>query len=504
MNILYRACASRENYELNNLELLRKRNVFTKCTVISQTLDDGDRYPLEYYHEIKARYGYHTAYNAICSYDELPAVPKLIWEALLPFKPVIFDMTCRTYHMHMLSYEEMDMLYIKHVRFWNHILEQDQIQFCFFTVVPHTAWEYTIYALAKIKKIPILMIDGHWIPELCSVATDISNLGSSASVCYNKYDAIGMDKVAQAFYDKISGQHLVFTSKEKESALSELNRWVKKCFFRSIPKATAAMVRMKKRLKKGDDPSVSVRTIWNCKVDITLAFRQRFFSRKLASLHYYDKKLAGDVNLNEKYILFSMQYTPEAATLPKAGVFSNQLLTVQLLAEAAKERGIKVYVKEHWSQWKRSEEFYNELSMVPNVYFVESGIGNDILMEHAYMVASQTGTCILESFIRGIPCLIFAYNASADAPGVHYVQSKDDIQKVFDAVDEGNPVDKEDAKKYFAAICKTSVRTSLDWPQKRKYKVQECSSDIVNLITDYVDKGMPDEYYYENSALDIE
>lgn len=132
MNILYRPCASKENYVLNVLEALRERKLFERCTVVSQTLDDGDRYPEEYYHEIKAWYGYQTSYNVICNYDELPAIPKSIWIALLPYKSTILDLTGRAYDMHILNYEEMELRYIKHVRFWNYILDTDKIGFCFF------------------------------------------------------------------------------------------------------------------------------------------------------------------------------------------------------------------------------------------------------------------------------------------------------------------------------------------------------------------------------------
>ena len=138
--------------------------------------------------------------------------------------------------MHILTYEEMELRYIKHVRFWNYILDSEQIRFCFFSTVPHTAWEYTIYALAKVKEIPTLLIDEHWIPELCSVATDICKIGESAVTCFKKHDAIPMDYIAQAFYDKVIVKHASYSDKEKEEALNITYRWRKETFFKPIPK----------------------------------------------------------------------------------------------------------------------------------------------------------------------------------------------------------------------------------------------------------------------------
>lgn len=510
MNILYRACASKENYQLHVLEELRAEKVFERCTVISQTLDSGDRYPEKYYHEIQAGHGYHASYNAICDYDALPAVPKSVWQEMLPYKSTIMDMTCRIYNMHLMTYDDMEILYIKHVRFWNWVLMSDKVEFCFFTTTPHTAWEYTIYALAKIKKIPTLIIDENWARGICSVATDISNLGSSAAECFKKYKTIGMDQESYAFYCKTKDPNNVTTKSEKRKLLKNKIKFRRKCFNKPVIKTIRKRTQMKKRFKRGDDPFITIRTIWNCNADVEYALKQKIHRQRLKSLRYYDKKLAANVSLREKYILFLLQYTPEATTVPKAGVFGNQLVTVQLLAEAAKEKGIKIYVKEHWVQDGRKAAFYNELSMIPNVYFVRTDVDNNILMKHAYMVASQTGTCIVEAFIRRIPCLMFAYNASTEAPGVYLAGSKEEIINAIDAVGTAGRMGRkkrpsEDAvRKYFAAICKTSVRSSLDWTENRKYTVQECTADIVSLITDYIGQGMPETYYYENKNMEIE
>ncbi len=503
MNILYRACASKKNYQLNILEMLRKKEIFEKCTVISQTLDHGDRYPEKYYHEIQAGHGYHASYNAVCDYDALPAVPRDIWQKMLPYKSTVMDMTCRIYNMHLMTYDEMEMIYIKHVRFWNWVLTADNVGFCFFTAVPHTGWEYTIYALAKVSNIPTLLINEIWIEEMCAVATDLSNFGSSAAVCFQKHEHIGLDQNSYIFYKKIMQKHLVTTRKDKKKVIINMNQWQKKLFYKPVLNTVLKRAKMKERLKKGNDPYITVRTIWNCNNDIKYACRHKVLRAEMKGQKYYNRKLTNVVNLNEKYILFSLQLTPEATTLPQAGVFSNQLLTVQLLAEAAKEKGIKVYVKEHWIQNGRTAEFYNELSMIPNVYFIRSDIDNDLLMKHAYMVSSQTGTCIVEAFTKCIPCLIFSYNSSAEAPGVYYVGSKNEILHAIDQVKVKRRPTVKAARKYFEAICKTSVRSSLDWNENRKYTVQECTEDIVGLITDYINKGMPQQYYYENNNLDI-
>ena len=179
-------------------------------------------------------------------------------------------------------------------------------------------------------------------------------------------------------------------------------------------------------------------------------------------------------------------------------MFSSQISTIQLLAEAAKEKDMVLVVKEHWVQWKRNKKIYNELSMIKNVLLVNDEYDNGELMKNATMLASHTGTCIIEGMLTGIPVLAFANNVAMYAPGVYRVGTKEEICKAIDHACKIYKYDGKIAKAYYAAICKTSIRGYLDWDSNAYYSIEDCKSDIIELIDNYVNSGMPDDYYFEN------
>lgn len=491
MNLIYRGCASKENFQLSILEELKMKGVFDHCTIISQTLDDGDCYSHKYYHEIRSEIGYNSKYEL--EFGAIPTAPKRIWEELLPYKDNALNMTGRVYNMHFMNYEEMNLLYIKNVEFWNWILDSDEIDMAFFTAIPHCLWEYVLYALCKVKGIPILLIDGHWVEGMCSVATNIENLGCNTIKYYNKKFPARLDQVGLDFYNEARKQITSISAKEKKKEYLIQERFIKECFYGSLfddVKKILGCIWRRNRSKEMRRRRFEFYT-----KQFIMHVRQRINKRKCVGRAYFNKYASKKINLEDRYIVFFLQYEPEQTTLPKAGVFCCQLLSVKLLAEACEELNIKLYVKEHWSQNIRQKDFYLELKKIPNVFFVDSESPNLLLIDKAIMVASQTGTCILEAFLRGKPSIMLAYNAVSDAPGVHYVSSKEEVINAIKEADQ--EIKREEIERYFDAICKTSVRHFLDWPKKWVYSKEVYISDVVELIMDFVKQGMPKEYYYE-------
>ena len=103
------------------------------------------------------------------------------------------------------------------------------------------------------------------------------------------------------------------------------------------------------------------------------------------------RKLAEMPDFGEKYIYFPLQMTPEASTMPLAGEFKNQLLSIELLASAAEKFGLTVYVKEHWVQHNREAGFYKYLYNIKNVKLISLDANSLELTENSEIVASQTG-----------------------------------------------------------------------------------------------------------------
>lgn len=500
MNILYRACASRKGYQAKILRELYKKQIFEKCTIISQTLDGKDIYPKEIYHEIPAGIGYAANYNSICDMDSLPELSENLLTALREYENVAFNMTCRNYHMHIMYFDEMEEEYLQHVKFWNWILEEDKIEFVFLSTVPHHAWEYILYALAKIRKIPVLIESVANIPGLNEVGTSIETIGKNTGKCYETLEIVDMDKNVQKYYNKILEQREYISLRERNRKLKENKEWVYRTYYQPIVSRLLYCKRIYTDIIEKRTRDKLKKDLMLYKKDVFMMLRILNGRNKMHDSKYYNKFIAQAINYNKKYIYYALQYFPEASTLPRGGVFCNQLLAIKILAKCAQKYGIAVYVKEHWGEEGRTKLFYDKLSQIQNVYRLSTGEDTYKIIDHAVAVSSQTGTCMTESIVKGKPVLTFANHCLCGAPGVFRVGSEEDVDRALREIMSPNYViDEFEVKKYFTALTKTLVKGYLDWPKNPEYDLHDCIDETVNLIETFVRNGMKEDFCYIKS-----
>lgn len=497
MNLLYRAGSSKDNFQLNILEELRRDGVFDKCTVISQTLDGGDKYPEEFYHELKGTSFYFGRYEEICDIENLPSVPLNIWEDMLKYKDNVLNMTMRPFNAHIYNYFEMDIIYSRAVRFWNYILDTDKIDMCFMTVAPHTPWEYVLYALCKIKKIPTLIVDEHWMPGLGTVFTDLDHNGYNAKVCYDKHsgESILPNDKMQAWYDNCVKTRISYNKAGRKADKDFMRTYYRQYFYSYWYKdAWGLLIQIARRVVKGKKVAPDLRFYREI-------IRRRHMARKVyyktPSIAKYDKKYAEAPVAGEEYILYLLQFVPEATLLPKSGVCSNQIIAARILAKGAEKAGVKLYVKEHYAQVARHKTFYEELAKIPNIRIIKLSEPTGPLQDNAIAVASQTGRCLLESMVKCKPFFSLAYNAVAEAPGAFMIRSEDDVVDAVSKIKAGMEISEEDTKRFFGAVYKTSVKCKLDYGINDAYDYKEVADDTVTLIKAFVNAGMPDDFYFE-------
>ncbi len=502
MNILYRACASKNGYQSRILKKLYKKGIFEKCTVITQPLDEKDDYPSDIYHEIHAKYGYACSYFRICDVDELPEVPETILREMEKYKAVALNMTCRNHHMHLLYYDEMEYEYMLHVKFWNKILDDDKIDFIFLTTTPHCAWEYVIYALGKIKRIPVLIETVANIPGFNEVGTSLDTLGKNTMVCFVEGKYNGMDRYVREYYDKVLNSN-EFTSKSKKTeVLKEQIKWVNRLYYKPLVK----------RVFNSDNVFSMIHNLrsdekeYNIRMHHNIELLMRFLVKRLnyGDQDYYDRRVASrKIDLSGKFIFYALQYFPESSVLPRGGVFWNQINAIRMLAHAAQKRGINVLVKEHWIEESRAKRYYQELKSIKGVFCVKSSEDSSKLINKAVAVASETGTCLQESIIKGKPAITFADHYMCGAPGVFRVHDEGEIERVLTMITEENfKISEKNVEKYFEAISKTLVKGYLDWPSGPHINLKECITDTVDLITRFVKEGMKEDFLYIKDSID--
>lgn len=172
----------------------------------------------------------------------------------------------------------------------------------------------------------------------------------------------------------------------------------------------------------------------------TLADRLRdgplFWARLRAHRHQlrraYDR-LAGPVPDDAPFVYLALHRQPEQTTVPKGGLFEDQLVVARTLAAALPE-GWRLYVREHpaqlnldhvlgdWRTWRDPSD-YEDLARVARTRLVSMDEEPHDLIRRAEVVATVTGTSAWEALQLGTPSMVFAPTWFSGSPGCYLVDS---------------------------------------------------------------------------------
>ena len=115
------------------------------------------------------------------------------------------------------------------------------------------------------------------------------------------------------------------------------------------------------------------------------------------------------------YVVFLMHYQPEESSMPRGGIFAQQLNALLRLRAALPEQ-IAIVVKENKATFRaplalaigvRSRDFYAALCSLPNTWLVPLERDTFELIDRALAVATITGSVGMEALCRGRPVIIF-------------------------------------------------------------------------------------------------
>ena len=104
------------------------------------------------------------------------------WSEVTPLdEALIYKMVnCETVVLKMMdrlssdsvTYEERKRLYLRHLRYWNHIITQENIDLFIATGIPHEIYDFIIYSLCNLKNIPSLLITHSPIDGVLFISND--------------------------------------------------------------------------------------------------------------------------------------------------------------------------------------------------------------------------------------------------------------------------------------------------------------------------------------------
>lgn len=443
--------------ELELMKKLIKTNTVNFCLTVhnnkSGKIGEGIR-------ALDHRAMFFNRYDKICDINEVPALSKEILEKMRPFEGMIlkFGKRITNYSINDIDDEKRNYLYA--LRFWNYIIEKYRINAMYFKETPHGQYNYIVYCLAIIKGIPLLGLQATSIPNICLYYDKIENCGNDLKYVYEvrreELKDISIENEVKAGYELFLSQ-----SRNEEKEPRNMLKDDRESFGQWSGRN--AVIRASKISLKYLLSSINVAGTWvpMDSKDVYSEFRNINSVRKrkgrMTERNRYNKR-AVIPNLKEKYIYFGFQKDAEETTYPRGGVFIDQFTSIDILARATKKVGCKLYVKEHYVQKYRDTDIYDHICKYDNVVLVRSDYDSYDLISNALAVSTQTGTCIMEGVVKGVPALVFgdAYIWKG-MPGVYEIHDENQCAKIVLEIIDGKKIAKEDVYNYFLAIQKCAI-----------------------------------------------
>jgi hypothetical protein len=169
--------------------------------------------------------------------------------------------------------------------------------------------------------------------------------------------------------------------------------------------------------------------------------------RKDKRLQAYIAKNEVEPDLTNPFIFFPLHMQPEESTLPRGGVFVDQLEIVRLSAASLPD-GVFLYVKEHVAYWgrkhwegmeeARSREYYDTITALKNVRLINHEYNSLELIKKCLAVVAITGTAGFEALFMGIPVLVFADPIYSIFPGAFRIRSDEDCKAAIKRIMNGD------------------------------------------------------------------
>jgi hypothetical protein len=333
-----------------------------------------------------------------------------------------------------ITYEERKRLYLRHLRYWNHITLHENIDLFLNSNIPHEIYDFIIYTLCKLKNIPCLLTTYSPIDGVIFISDDWEKEpATSIAKNYNQIISQNPERIllSERFRNHLTRQISLEEDPVPWYMASNFNPNITKyklgksnftSLFALIKIAFESQEVIGKVIKK------SIKKLQG--------IGKKREQRKIFSFYEYNTT---NPDLSQKYIYVALHYQPECTTSPMAGAFVDQILIVQMIASFLPP-DIYIYVKEHPFQTShcRTISFYRDLLAIPQVRLISSKYSSFRLLDNCLAVATATGTAGWEGLFRQKPVLMFGHYIYQYAPKVFPIHSMKDCREAIDRITKDN------------------------------------------------------------------
>lgn len=205
--------------------------------------------------------------------------------------------------------------------------------------------------------------------------------------------------------------------------------------------------------------------------------------RKIRVLIGFDD-LYDEMDLNEDFAFFPLQYQPEASTLLYASFYADQLWLIKQIARSLPIH-YKLYVKEHPMMFGyRPRRYYKELKKIPNVKLIKPGAATFDIIKNADLVTINTSTAGWEAILFKKPVITFGDAFYNELPMVKKCGAVKDLPQIVKNQLENFNYDEKSLIHFIAAIYKESVDVNLIqiWPIEGGSEMKKKEKELIPLV----------------------
>lgn len=471
LNLFFEGVDSIGGYQSRLLQAIDNEVHFNKCICTVKAADDLDVYDEDKYIPINYDICERNRYEEYYDMNSLLPLDKEILEKMLPYESTAMKMLVRNMERDIYTYDESKRLYLNHLRFWNHMFVTHKINYVVQVCVPHHCHDYIIYALAKIYGCGLMVLEMTSMRHYYLPVSDMYVINQELQERYREYrnlEEIQLSTAVEKYY-----QALLLENKDIDTSFLHGNtkktvhiKNAKSVYQRYFTKK-AVWKRNKSKIKKlvlngilkfNRVEIMKQRAL--IKQDLDYVKRGRIKQNKMRDIQYYNS-LTKSCDFSKPYVIYYLHYQPEATTLPLAGVFVEQELIIELLAQELGKYGIELWVKDHYIQAYRTKSFYDTIYGTSNVRLIHTSENSLELMKKSVATATCNGTIIQESIFNGKPVLVFGNGTYVGAPGTFVCANATDIASAMEQVCNGYTVKRHDVRAYLKAFDELKVYTNI-------------------------------------------
>ncbi len=307
------------------------------------------------------------------------------------------------------------------------IIRSERINLILLFDIPHLFYDTTIYQVAKINSIDILILRQALWPDRyfsCRSVSDFGVLPKLSKNCPENIERFTIDEhsMPNLFYmqgvsqNRDSKGRLTLRGAVHLLAFLATSSPTKLFNVPYVFKMMRRMHHLAGKFPQWRDPFSS------------------FFHRN--SLLYFETLAQFEEvepDLTKSFVYFPLHLQPEMTTSALGGKFSDQLLAIERVAELIPDDW-RIFVKENPRQIgkMRRPMFFHRLWRIKKVDFLSSHANTHVLTEHAKFVATITGTVGWEAICRGKVALVFGRPWYTKLPGIFVYRSGLKLNEILD------------------------------------------------------------------------